>query len=55
MITHPLSFFSITCCLIPFSKSSVAIKHGIRGLLGYNIYHVFGIRVAKIQQTKPWE
>lgn len=50
-----LCIFSPTRCLIPLSKIGVKRYYTKSSFTGYNIYYVFGIRVAMIQKTNPWE
>lgn len=31
------------------------VYHGLDGVRGYADVYVFGVRIARIQETKPWE
>lgn len=37
---------------IPIATRNIVYTH--RGLVGYRDYYVCGIRVARMQQTRPW-
>lgn len=39
--------------VVPFGKSNLLLPIG-NAHIGYTDYYVFGIRVARLQQTKPW-
>lgn len=38
--------------LTPFGLTRTV--YGLNGIIGYCDVYVFGIRVARIQETKPW-
>ena len=40
--------------LIPFYAENVRENKPFHQFIGYTSYYVFGIRVVKIQKTKPW-
>ena len=39
---------------IPFGVSRVREKTGT-GYIGYADYRIFGIRIARVQETRPWQ
>ena len=40
--------------LIPLATEHV-LKHKSDGYYGYTFVYIFGLRIAKIHGTKPWE
>ena len=49
-----LSVFSFRFMLTPFSVQRTVFRV-VGGTIGYSNYRIFGILVARIQETKPWE
>ena len=48
-----LFIFNYKFMLVPFAKRNV-VTYQRGGITGYSEYYIFGIRIAKIQQTTPW-
>ena len=41
--------------LIPFAKRNVVYNTKPYESIGYSDYYIFGVRVARIQKTTPWD
>lgn len=48
-------FFDPEYAFVPFGMSRTNHSFDEGGYRGYCHYRIFGIRIAKIQETKPWE
>ena len=47
-------FFDLEYLTVPFGISRT-MWVGERAYIGWASYRIFGIRVVKIQETRPWE
>ena len=50
-----LGLYAPEYALIPFGINRAVHFLDGRQYIGYAYYRVFGFRIAKVQETKPWE
>lgn len=41
--------------LTPFASRNVVYGRGTGAFVGFTDYFIFGIRIARVQRTQPWE
>ena len=47
--------YDLEYAFVPFGISRTVLRNNGVGVVGWAHYRIFGIRIAKVQETKPWE
>lgn len=48
-----LGLYDSEYAFVPFGISRTVVRNP-DGIIGWSHYRIFGIRITKIQETKPW-